>query len=43
MTGGCYISGKELEVVGNILSEMRRYTGLEKNSRISCTSTSKRR
>lgn len=30
MTGGCYISGKELEVVSNILSEMRRHTGLEK-------------
>jgi len=30
MTGGCYISGKELEVVSNILSEMRNQTGLEK-------------
>ena len=30
MTGGCYISGKELEVVGNILYEMKKQTGLEK-------------
>lgn len=30
MTGGCYISGKELEVVGNILSEMKNQTGMER-------------
>lgn len=30
MTGGCYISGKEVEVVSQIIESIRQHTGLEK-------------
>ncbi|MDR1721652.1 MAG: hypothetical protein LBR24_01215 [Methanobrevibacter sp.] len=30
MTGGCYVSGKELEVVGDILTAIKKHTGFER-------------